>query len=229
MDGEGKLKNWILVAHPWAFPASASPALITISYVFYLYKRGAIAEINWIYAVLALIGAVVFHMAGNLIGEYHDYMSGVDRKEKTGPRRLIVQGVFKPKTVRNYGYTVLCIGILLGIYLLLHTGLPLLIMGLIGVISATLYYKFKYVALGDLLIFICYALSIGLGTAYVMSGQLLWQTLLVITPVGLLIVAILHANNTRDMLQDKAAGIRTQAMRMGLEGAQVSYQTMLLA
>ena len=30
------------------------------------------------------------------------------------------------------------------------------------------------------------------------------------------------------MLQDKAAGIRTQAMRLGVEGSQVVYQTLLL-
>jgi len=225
----GKLKNWIIVAHPWAFPASASPALIAISYVFYLYKRGEIAGLNWTYGILAFFGAVIFHMAGNLIGEYHDYVSGVDRKEKTGPPRLIVMGIFKPETVLYYGYTVLFVGIFLGIYLLLNTGLPLLFIGIIGIISSTLYYKFKYIALGDLLIFICYGLSIALGMAYFMTGQLLWPILLVITPVGLLIVAILHANNTRDMLQDKEAGIRTQAMNMGLEGSQITYQTLLLA
>lgn len=185
-------------------------------------------EVNWTYGIMAFFGAVIFQMSGNLIGEYYDYMNGVDRIEKTGPPRLIVQGVFKPKTVLYYGYTVLLVGILLGIYLLLNTGLPLLFIGIIGVISATLYSKFKYVTMGDLLIFICYGLSIALGVAYVMTGQLLWQILLITTPVGLLIVAILHANNTRDMQLDKEAGIRTQAMNLGLEGSQIAYQTLLL-
>ena len=47
-------------------------------------------------------------------------------------------------------------------------------------------------------------------------------------PHGMLVVAILHANNTRDMLLDKAAGIRTQAILLGLEGSQVAYQTILI-
>jgi 1,4-dihydroxy-2-naphthoate octaprenyltransferase len=228
MSGNGKLKNWIIVAHPWAFPASVSPALIAISYVFYLYKQGEITHLNWIYGILALFGAVIFHMAGNLLGDYHDYMSGVDTKEKTGPRRLIVEGIFKPKTVLYYGYTVLFIGILLGTYLLLNTGFPLLFIGIVGIIGSLFYYEFKYVAMGDLVIFICYGLSIALGVAYVMTGEVLWKILLVSTPVGLLVVAILHANNTRDMLQDKDAGIHTQAMKMGLEGSQIAYQTLLL-
>lgn len=229
MDGGGKLKGWILVAQPWALPASASPALIGLSYAFYLYSTGHVAEINWTYGVIAFFGALIFHLSGNILGDYHDYMSGVDVKEKTGPPRPLVLGMLKPKQVLVYGYTMLVIGVLIGIYLLVNTGLPLLVIGIIGVISSTLYYKFKYVALGDVLIFICYGLAISLGMVYVMTGQLAWPVLLVTTPAGLLIVAILHANNTRDMLQDKAAGIRTQAMNLGLEGSQITYQTLLLA
>lgn len=223
-----KFKHWLMVAHPWSFPASASPALVAISYVFYLYKTGVVTEVNWMYGILAFFGAIIFHAAGNLIGDYQDYMSGVDKMEKTGPIRLIVLGIFEPKPVLIYGYIVLAIGVLLGIFLLVNTGLPLLYIGLVGVIAATLYYKFKYVALGDLIIFLSFGLGIALGTAYVMTVQLIWSTLLVVAPTGLLIVAILHANNTRDMLQDKAAGIRTQAMNLGVEGSQVMYQTLLL-
>lgn len=228
MDGEGKLKNWILVAHPWALPASVSPALVALSYVFYLNKTGAIGEVNRANGIVALLGVVLFHLAGNLIGEYHDFVSGVDVKEKTGPRRLIVEGLFKPGTVLYYGYTMLFAGIGVGVWLFLKSGWPLLIIGGIGIISSTLYYKFKYAGLGDLLIFVCYGLSIAMGMVYVMTGQLIWKTLLVVVPTGLLVVAILHANNTRDMLQDKAAGIRTRAMILGLEGSQVAYQTLLL-
>ncbi len=228
MDGEGKVINWIKVAHPWAIPASASPALIGFTYVFYLTQTGGIEGINWRFGLLGILGAIIFHLAGNLISEYHDYMSGVDIKEKTGPERLIVQGLFKPKTVLYYGYVVLTIGVLLGIYLLVNTGLPMLAFGFIGIISSTLYHRFKYVALGDLVIFISYGMAIALGVTYVMTRQLIWSTLLVVAPTGLLVVAILHANNTRDMLQDKAAGIRTQAMRLGVEGSQVVYQTLLL-
>ena len=59
-------------------------------------------------------------------------------------------------------------------------------------------------------------------------GQSRWTVLLVIIPPGLLIIAMLHAGSTRDMLQDKAAGRRTRALKMGLEGSQIAYQTLLL-
>lgn len=223
-----KLKHWLIATLPWSFPASALPALVAISYVFYLYKMGEIAEVNWMYGVLAFFGAIILHAAGNLIGDYHDYMSGVDKIEKTGPIRLLVTGVFKPKTILYYGYGMLLPGVVIGIYLLINTGLPLLFIGAIGIISVALYYKFKYAALGDVVIFINFGLGIALVTAYVMTGLLIWTVLLVVAPAGLLIVAILHANNTLEILQYKEAKIRTQAMILGTEGAQVMYQTILL-
>lgn len=228
MDGEGKLKNWIIVTQPWAFPASGSAALMAISYVFYLYNIGAVAESNWLFGITALVGAVIFQMSGNLMNEYKDFKHGVDVKEKTGPPRLLVEGVFKPRTILNYSLCVLTVGIAIGIYLMLNTGWPILLIGCFGIISAMLYHKFKYIALGDLLIFVTYGLSIPLGVVYVMTGEMIWTILLVSIPVGLLEMAILHANNTRDINEDRAAGIKTQAIILGLEGAQVTYQTLLL-
>ena len=90
------------------------------------------------------------------------------------------------------------------------------------------YYRFKYVAWGDFVILITFGLLIALGVTYALTRQLIWESMWVSLPVGMLIVAILHANNTRDILQDKEAGIKTQAMKLGLEGSQVLYQTLLL-
>ena len=225
---ERKFKHWIMVMHPWFWPASGAPALVAFSYAFYLYKTGAIAEVNWVLGVLAVIGAIVFQAAGNLISEYHDYMSGTDRLEKTGPPRMIVQGYFEPKTVLIYGYIVLLVGILLGIFLLIRTGLPLLFIGIIGVISASIYNRFKKVALSDVVIFITYGLCIALGVTYVMADEMIWNSMLVSIPSGLLITAILHANNIRDVELDKQADIKTQAQILGHEGSLVVYQTLLL-
>lgn len=223
-----KFKNWIIIAQPWAFHASASAAMIAISYIYYLYKGGVVEEVNWLFGLLAMFGAIIFQMSGNLMNEYHDFVKGVDVKEKTGPPRLIVQGIFRPKTVLIYGLVMEFVGIIIGIYLLLNSGWPLLILGLLGVLFATFYHKFKYIAMGDLIIFICWGLVIGLGVGFVMTKELIWQTLLITTPNGLLIVAILHANNTRDMHQDRAGGIRTQAMKLGVAGSQTAYQTLLI-
>ena len=171
---------------------------------------------------------LILHVSGNTMNEYQDFMKGIDGKEKTGPPRLIVQGIFKPKTVLYYSLTMLSIGSLIGAYLIVNTGWPLLVIGIVGVFSILFYHKFKYAALGELLIFICYALAVPMGIGYVLTEQLMWEILLVTTPTGLLVVDILHANNTRDVEQDRAAETRSQAMKLGLEGSQIVYQTLVL-
>jgi len=222
MNKERKITAWIIATRPWSFPASTMPALVTISYVYFL-KNEIASDINWFYGVLAFIGAGIFQASGNLIGDYFDFKYGVDRKESFGSSRMLVDGIFFPKTILNYGVVMLAIGILLGWFLFIHTGPDLLWIGGIGVLATFFYYKLKFAAFGDLVIFIIYGPLIGLGTAFVMTNQLMWNVVLLNIPIAFLVVNILHANNMRDIRDDSRAHIRTQAMVLGMEKAKVQY------
>ncbi len=227
MKEKRPFKYWIYAAQPWFLPASVAPALVGYSYLFYLYKAGAVSDVNWFNGIIAVLGVMIIHLSANTMGEYHDYVNGVDQKEKTGPIRVLVLGIFKPKTILIYGLCMLAVGSAIGVYLLFQTGWPLLIFGFVGVFSAAFYHKFKYKALGEPIIFLTFGLMIALGVVYVLTLQIIWSTLLVVAPTGLLIVAILHANNIRDMELDESAGVRTQAINLGVEGSQIVYQTLL--
>lgn len=229
MSRKQHIINYIRAAHPWSFPASGMPALIAFTFAFYSFHQGVFETIHWMNGVLAVVGAVIFHAAGNLMGDYYDFIHGVDGQEKTGPIRMLVIGYFKPKTIFYYGLIVMTIGIVLGIYLMLQSGLSLLYIGILGILCALYYYKLKYIALGELVIFISFSQLIALGVVYVMTSQLVWSSLLIVAPAGLLVVSILQANNTRDLVLDKEAGIKTQAILLGLDGSKIFYQTLVLA
>lgn len=214
-------KNWIIATRPWSFPASAMPALFAMAYVFYM--QDSIESIHWGYGVAALLGAVLFQASGNLIGDYFDYMYKVDRKESFGSSRMLVDGVFTPKPIFWFGLIVLCIGILLGLFLWSQTGNDLLWIGIVGALGTFFYYKLKYMALGDVLIFVIYGPLIALGTAFVMTNQLYWEVVVLSIPIAFLVVNILHANNTRDMRDDKLANIKTQALLLGEKGSRIQY------
>lgn len=214
-------KNWIIATRPWSFPASAMPALFAMAYVFYM--QDSIESIHWGYGVAALLGAVLFQASGNLIGDYFDYMYKVDRKESFGSSRILVDGVFTPKTIFWFGIIVLCMGILLGLFLWSQTGNDLLWIGIVGALGTFFYYKLKYMALGDVLIFVIYGPLIALGTAFVMTNQLYWEVVVLSIPIAFLVVNILHANNTRDMRDDKLANIKTQALLLGEKGSRIQY------
>ncbi|MBN1463339.1 MAG: prenyltransferase [Paludibacteraceae bacterium] len=216
------IKNWLIATRPWSFPASSMPALVAISYAYFLQSETAI-EVNWLFGILAMVGAVIFQASGNLIGDYFDYKYRVDRKESFGSSRLLVDEVFSPRKIFVFGIVLLIIGSFIGLFLLSKTGLPLLWIGLIGVLSTYFYYKLKYIALGDAIIFVIYGQLIGLGTFFVMTNRVDYSVLLLSAPVGFLVVNILHANNTRDIKHDGMANIKTQAMVIGLKASKMQY------
>ncbi len=198
MSKKQHIKNYLIATHPWSFPASGMPVLIAFVFVFYSYHTGVFTTVNWVNGALAVVGAVIFHAAGNIIGDYYDFIYEVDGKQNTGPVRLLVTGYFKPKTILIYSSIVLLVGIILGIYLITQSGFSLFYIGFAGILCVFFYYKLKYIALGEVVIFISFSQLIGLGVVYVMTSQIIWSSLLIVAPVGLLIVGILHANNTRD-------------------------------
>lgn len=221
--------QWFLLTRPWSFPASAMPAIVAISYVFYIERSfAAFTAVDWTNGLWAVLGAILFQAAGNLISDYFDFKNGVDRKEMFGTNRQIVDQIFKPKTVLNFGIILLILGAAIGFFLTFKSGWELLLLGGFGVLGTWFYYKFKYNALGDLLIFIIYGQLIALGTAFVMTTSFYYPILLVSTPLGFLIVNILHANNTRDISLDSKANIKTLAMVIGLKGAKIQYTFLVL-
>jgi len=227
MDHKPTFKDWIIAVRPWSFPASSMPALVTFVYVFFLYKQQVGLSPNWIFGALSIIGAVIFQICGNLISDYYDYRQGVDREDTFGSSRLLVNKTFSPKTILRLGLSFAVLGVVIGIYIFFHTGWPLLIIGGIGVVSVLFYYFFKYRALGDLLIFIIYGPMITLGTFYSMTSIVDLTVIWLSIPIGCITVDILHANNTRDIIHDKRANIRTLAMQLGIKGSIIEYISLI--
>lgn len=228
MNQKPAFKDWIIAIRPWSFPASSMPALVVFVYTFFRYKQSADIQPDWLWGILAIVGAVIFQISGNLISDYFDYKQGVDREDTFGSSRLLVNKTFSPKTILSLGLTFLLAGTLLGLFLYYNTGWPLLVIGGLGFIAALFYYKFKYMALGDLLIFIVYGPLITLGTYYSITAVFDWEMIALSIPIGCITVNILHANNTRDIAHDKRANIRTFAMLIGTKASAVFYKSLII-
>lgn len=219
MDNKLTLKNWVLATRPWSFPVSSLPAFVAMMYTIHTHPE---SSSNWILGVTAIIGAVIFHAGGNLISDYNDYKYGVDREGKVGTD-ILTGKLFTPKQVLRYGWSFIAIGIALGLFLVSQAGITLLWIGLFGTVGAVFYYRFKFRALGDLLIFLVYGPTIMLGTGYVILGHIDWTLLFVSFPLAFITVNVLHANNTRDIRSDRFAEIKTYAMVIGVKASIVNY------
>ena len=198
-----------MAVRPWSFPASAMPVAVTLAYLWWMGQ-----EVDWVNGIWALLTIVVFHAAGNTWSDYFDYRRKVDTKDSYCVQTL-TEGLFEPREIFRLSLALLAVALVGGLGLLARTGWPLLYIGIGGAACALLYPPLKYRALGDVVIFIAYALLPMLGTAYVTTGIVDWSTLWLALPVGLITVAILHANNTRDIPTDRRAHIRTLAMALG--------------
>lgn len=211
------IKEWIIATRPWSFPASAMPIITTLAFLFMTGVR-----INWLNGALALIGMILFHIAGNTWSDYHDFKKKVDAEDTYGAKTLTT-GMFRPEEIKKIAIISLAAGLVCGVALLLMTGLPLLWIGLAGAACTLLYPFLKYNALGDLDILLTFAFLPTIGTSYVAIGSIDWSVLLIALPIGLITDGILHCNNTRDIKTDRRAGIRTMAMSLGASAAAKLY------
>lgn len=211
------MKEWLIAVRPWSFPASAMPVVATLGYLFARHD-----DANWLNGIWALLNIIVFHAAGNTWSDYFDYRRRVDANDTYGARTL-TSGMFAPKEILRLSVGLLAAAIVAGVGLCLRTGAPLLCIGLGGLACSVLYPFLKYRAFGDFVIFAAYALLPTVGTVYAATLQLDWRVLCLAVPVGLITVAILHCNNTRDMRTDRRARIRTVAMNIGPRASVALY------
>lgn len=213
---------------PFSFSASVVPMLVGAMYAWAYYE----GEIIWWLLPVVFIAGVLLHSGTNLVSEYFDLKKGVDREDTFGSSRVLVEGHLDPKVLLNAGYLCFALGFLLGMILVYVHGLPILYLGLVGIAGGIFYtgkpIGFKYLALGDIGVFILMGPLMVIGSYFCITGhytnELIWLSL----PVALLVTGILHANNIRDIMHDSEAGIKTLAMMMGITLSKIDYYVLLL-
>lgn len=211
------LKEWVIAVRPWSIPASAMPIIVTIAFLFW--KE---AYIKWGYAIWALVGMILFHLAGNVWSDWFDFKKKVDAEDTFGAKTLTT-GMFEPKEIKKLAIILLAAASICGIGLALAAGVELFYIGIAGAVLTVLYPFLKYNALGDLDILLTFAFLPTIGTSYVTTGAIDWSVLWIALPVGLITDGILHSNNTRDMATDKRADIKTMAMGLGTKASALLY------
>lgn len=213
------VKEWILATRPWSFPASAMPVLATFAFMTWVCSLYGLT-IDWVSGVLAVVGIVFFHASGNMLSDVRDYRKGVDKNLDFMP---LVNGSFTAKEYVRFSLVLFAVGLAIGFYIMSRCGWPLLYSAVYGAFFTLTYATFKYFALGDLVIFLSYAIIPIMGTTYATISEYYAPALVLAFPIGLITVAILHVNNTRDIESDREAGIRTLAMLIGLKASLKLY------
>jgi 1,4-dihydroxy-2-naphthoate octaprenyltransferase len=215
------LKLWLMAARAYSFPASIIPVLFG-SVLAVLLNPGL--KFNSINFFLCLIGCILVQVGTNLINDIFDYDKGIDKEDKElgiphGGSMVISMGLVSIKQMKIGAVISLIIAFLIGVYLYAQAGVWILYLSVFGLLSAIFYtakpFAFKYKALGDIQVIISFGLGMTLGAYIVQTKQFSYLPLLFSIPIGLLIDAILHSNNIRDINFDGKFGVKTLPILIG--------------
>ena len=183
--------------------------------------------------ILAGIGCMTAHAGANLLSDYYDFKTRVDRQGTFGSSGLLVPGIMSPEQILRGGWIAMVIAGVIGAYLVLVTpggtfliGL-ILIGGMLGIFYTWKPFEFKYHALGDLAVFISFGPAMVLGAYFVQAHHFSWKPILYSIPVGLLVDAILHSNNLRDIANDGVVKIKTVPILIGEKRAKIMYMALV--
>jgi 1,4-dihydroxy-2-naphthoate octaprenyltransferase len=179
------------------------------------------------WAALTLLAALLLQAGTNMVNDYYDHRNGVDSSASLSPSGVIQQGMLSPRAILIGGLSCFVIGSGLGVLLALRGGPLIWGLGALGVLIGLLYtagpYPLAYKGFGEIVVFIAMGPAMVLGTYVVQTQTADLVPLLAGAPIGLLVAAILHANNLRDIDTDRANGKLTLAARFGCAFARREY------
>ncbi|MFI5084595.1 MAG: 1,4-dihydroxy-2-naphthoate polyprenyltransferase [Actinomycetales bacterium] len=217
--------QWIEGARLRTLPMAFAPVIIGTAAA---YELGSFKPVN---AVLAAAVALLLQIGVNYANDYSDGVRGTD-DVRVGPLRLVGSGAATPRQVKLAAFAAFGAAMLAGLALvLLSQAWWLLLVGAGCVLAAWGYTGGKnpygYLGLGDVFVFVFFGLVATLGTTYTQAGRLSAAALVGAVGTGLIAVALLMANNVRDIPTDSRVGKKTLAVRLGDRNARASYVAML--
>lgn len=217
----GGLSIWLQAIRPATLPAAVAPVLLGAA------AAKADGVLSWVPVLAALVGALLIQIGTNLANDYFDFKKGADTADRLGPIRVTQRGWIAPKDVARATIVTFLLALATGVYLMVHGGLPILILGIVSILCGVLYTggpaPLAYVGLGDIFVLVFFGPVAVCGTYYVQCQALSWNAFWISLPIGLLTTAILVVNNLRDRKTDAVAGKKTWAVRFGERFTRTEY------
>jgi 1,4-dihydroxy-2-naphthoate octaprenyltransferase len=214
------------ILRPFAYTASIIPVL----------AGGALAAVDgrfgWLPFLAALAGAVLLHSGTNIVNEIYDVRQGIDTITSPRASHAIVKGRLTERAAFFAAAVAFGLAVAVGLYLVALRGPAIVLLGLLGLIGGYGYtappLQYKYRALGVPLVFLLMGPLMVAGTYFAVTGTWTIQAFVLSVPVGLLVAAILHGNEWRDIGEDTRAGIVTLSSRIGRDWAHYGYVALVL-
>jgi len=217
-------EQWIAGARPKTLPAVISPVIVGTAFAGY--------NANALNFFLALIVGLGLQIGVNYANDYSDGIRGTD-SERIGPMRLVGSGAATADAVKRAALISIGVAALAGTLLAARTSLLLLAIGAISIVAAWTYTggpkPYGYFALGEVSVFTFFGLVATLGTYFLHTESISLEVSLAAIAMGSLSCSILVMNNLRDINEDKVAGKKTLAVKIGDSATRRFLQALLIS
>ncbi|MBE0479584.1 MAG: prenyltransferase [Dehalococcoidia bacterium] len=192
-------------------------------------------SISALYLALAFIGALLAHIAVNVLNDYFDWKSGVDFKTNrtpfSGGSGVLVEGLLDPEKVYSVGMFCLAGIVAIGGFFIYVYGVPILPLGVAGIL--TVYFYTTYITRSPLLCAIAPGFGFGplmvMGTYFVLTGGYSLAAGLASIVPGFLVSNLLLLNQFPDAEADASVFRRHLPIVIGKKGSSGVYAVLLLS
>ena len=220
------IKSIYIAIRPKTLAASISPVAVGSSLAF---KYGTF---NYNIFLFTLCSAVFIQIGTNFANDVYDYIKGADNDNRLGPTRVVQTHLISIKKMKGLTAVAFLLAILFGFPLVLKGGIPILIIGLLSIISGYAYtagpYPLGYNGWGDFFVFCFFGPIAVCGTYFLQNQSISPASVYSGIIMGCLSVLLLCINNLRDAKTDKKAGKKTLVVRAGTGFVRVMFILLVL-
>jgi len=178
-------------------------------------------SIDWLYAILIMIGAISAHISVNAFNEYFDFKSGLDLKTDrtpfSGGSGTLPENPEMLGSALYIAWISFLLTLIIGLYFVYSVGWELLPLGPFGLLMVYIYTK--WVTHNPFICLIAPGLSFGIlmivGTHFVLTGHYSWIAFLTSLIPFFLVNNLLLLNQFPDVDADKTVGRRHYPIAIG--------------
>lgn len=178
-----------------------------------------VGSVSWTMAVLMLLVGMLIQAATNVANEYYDFARGIDHSGSKGIAGFLVSGAMKPADVKRLAFMMYGLALVLGLVLVAVRGPVMLLLGLLSIVVSYLYsagpHPISGTPFGEIVVLVFMGPLEVAVSEYAAVAQVSRMALLASVTVGLMVAAILFANNLRDLDSDQQRGRLTLAIVLG--------------
>lgn len=207
------VQAWKIAARVHTLPAAVVPVVV----------GSALAEFDDVFRfdalAYSLTAALAIQLAANFANDASDAARGADTAERLGPPRMVALGRISSRQMWTGVTLALLVAAGAGVALTAIAGPIILVIGVVSVAAMLGYVggpiPYGYRGLGEVFVFVFFGIVATVGSRFVHDMTAPRAAWLLSIPIGMLVTAILVANNYRDLDTDRAAGKRTLAVILG--------------